>query len=63
MKTIDVLRLLADAADEVANNIYDANEHIDEETGERHRDYRRLRVAERLARRTLNGPKEATNAP
>ena len=53
MTTIEVLKLLADAADEVLVNLCDADMSHNEETGKEYPDCRRLRVAERLARRQL----------
>ena len=53
-KTADeALRRLADTADEVLVNLYDADMSHDEETDDEYPDVRRLRVAERLARRFL----------
>ncbi len=53
MTTTQMLKLLADAADDMLVNVSDTNGSHDSETGKEWPDYRRLRVLERLARRQL----------
>lgn len=52
--TAEMLTFLADAVDEVLTNIYDAEQHLDSEDGHEYEDCKRLRIAERMARRYLN---------
>lgn len=57
MTTLEVLKHLANAADDVLVDVHDRQIHLDEETGLEHPEYRRLRVMERLARRALRNAK------